>query len=394
MAEPSRRTGFLITGVGLFVTVLAEVLRLLLEASAIDASLTTVRVLYDLSILLASDVGPGITAWGVGWLLASFKSFRRTYLYVVVGGISLMTTMFTLMRWDIMDAPFLDFRGILLLSSLFYAVGPMLLAAGVAAGVLIERRRLRNGGPAVQPTHDVALAAVLVGSLFLPYLAVLTPNWRLLLWAIVTWIVWHVAAPWLANGVILGFRPSTREATRAAYQLEVGVGPPRPHLTFTRILAKAYVPTAFGLGATFTVYRFSKFTPWHIPFTPGPFGIVADMTSYAIWAIVLGSLYVGPVVWLLQDAGIRLTAIMDGVIKMPRVHSFFLSMTKTYGFVVGPFLFVFLTTERDYLLTATLLPLMLYTIFTVSVAATLLYLVLSHTRCLKRLHATFDTVNR
>lgn len=286
-----------------------------------------------------------------------------------------MTSMFTLMRWNIMDLPGLDFRSILWLSSLFYA----------------RARRRRAGGSTVQSTYDVLLAAVLVGSLFLPYLAVMTPNWRLLLWTLVTWIVWHVAAPYLANAVILGFRPSTRMANRTTYRVTVEAASPQPRLTFTQILAKAYIPTAFGLGATFTVYRFSKFTPWYIPFAPGPFGIVADTTSYAIWAIALGSLYVGPVVWLLQNAGVRLTARVDGLLKTPRVHGFFLGMTKTYGFVVGPFLFVFLTSERDYLLTATLLPLMLYTIFTVSVTATLLYLVVSQTRCLRRLRAAFTS---
>jgi hypothetical protein len=204
-----------------------------------------------------------------------------------------------------------------------------------------------------------------------------------------TWIVWHVAAPWLAKIVILGMRPSKRVETLDTYHVRVDPATFLPRLTLTQILAKAYVPTAFGLGATFTVYRFSKFTPWYVPFAPGPFGIVADTTSYAIWAIALGSLLVGPVVWLLQDAGIRLTARVNGALKIPRVHGFFLGMTKTYGFVVGPFLFVFLTSDRDYLLTMTLLPLMLYTLFTVSVTATFCYLLLSHERCRSRLRSAF-----
>lgn len=124
------------------------------------------------------------------------------------------------------------------------------------------------------------------------------------------------------------------------------------------------------------------------------FGIVADITSYAIWEIAVGSLYVEPVVWLLQDAGIRLTTRVDGRLKTPRVHGFFLGMTKTYGFVVGPFLFVFLTAERDYLLTATLLPLMLYTIFTVSLASTLGYPVLFHARCVRRIRSTFAGIRK
>ena len=146
----------------------------------------------------------------------------------------------------------------------------------------------------------------------------------------------------------------------------------------------AYVPTAFGLGATFTLYRFLKLTPLYIPFTPGPFGTVADTTSYAIWTIALGALFVGPVVWLLKDAEISLFHRLKSKTKIPAVHGFLIGMTKLYGFVLGPFLFVFLETERDYLLTFTLLPLMLYTIFMVSLAATLLYFILSRKRCMSR----------
>ena len=98
LGEPTRRTGLIILGMGVSVMVVAEVLRLSLEGSLIEGSLTTVRVLYDLSILLFGDVGPGIAAWGVGWLVASVRPFHRTYLYVVVGGISVMTVMFTLMN--------------------------------------------------------------------------------------------------------------------------------------------------------------------------------------------------------------------------------------------------------------------------------------------------------
>jgi hypothetical protein len=382
LPQPSRRTGIYILALGILITITGETLRFLLESSTIEVSLTMVRMLYDLSILFSSDVGPGIVAWGIGWLIASYRRFERSYLYVVVAGIFVMTTTFTLMRWNIVESPFLDFQGLLFLYSLFYAVGPMLLASGVVAGVFVEQQRQLSGGPDIIPSKDVTLVSLLVASLFFPYLAVMTPNWWLLLWVCVIWVVWHVFAPLLANAVVLGFRPSKRAETRREYELRFKREPAFEHLTFTSILSKAYVPTAFGLGATFTLYRFLKLTPFYIPFTPGPFGTVADTTSYAIWAIALGALFVGPVVWLLNDAEISLVHRHKSKIKIPAVHGFLIGMTKLYGFVLGPFLFVFLETERDYLLTFTLLPLMLYTIFMVSLAATLLYFVLSRKRCM------------
>lgn len=384
LPQPSRRTGIYIIVLGILIVATGEVVRFFLESSTIEVSLTMVRVLYDLSILFSSDVGPGIVAWGIGWLVASYRRFERSYLYAIVAGIFVITTTFTLMRWNVIESPFLDFRGVLFLYSLFYAVGPMLFASGVVAGVFVERQRQLSGGPNIIPSKDVVLVIFLVVSLFLPYLAVLTPNWWLLLWVCVIWVVWHLFAPRVANAVILGFRPSKRAVTRRDYELRFKREPVLEPLTFTNILSKAYVPTAFGLGATFTLYRFLKLTPFYIPFAPGPFGTVADTTSYAIWAIALGALFVGPVVWLLEDADISLYHRLKKKIKIPAVHGFLIGMTKLYGFVLGPFLFVFLETERDYLLTFTLLPLMLYTIFTVSLAATFLYLILSRKRCMSR----------
>jgi len=390
LPQPSRRTGICLLVFGILIMMIGEVVRFLLESSTMEVSLTMVRVLYDLSILFISDVGPGIVALGIGWLVASYRRFERSYLYVVVAGIFVMTTTFTLMRWNIVESPFLDFRGVLFVYSLFYAVGPMLLASGVVAGVFVERQRQLSGGPNVIPSKDVALVIFLVASLFLPYLAVMTPNWWLLLWVCVIWFVWHMFAPRLANAVVLGFRPSKRAAIRREYELRFKSEPVFEPLTFTSILSKAYVPTAFGLGATFTLYRFLKLTPFYIPFTPGPFGTVADTTSYAIWAIALGALFVGPVVWLLKDAEIGLFHRLKSKNEIPAVHGFLIGMTKLYGFVLGPFLFVFLETERDYLLTLTLLPLMLYTIFTVSLAATLLYFILSRKRCMSRFLESFS----
>jgi hypothetical protein len=383
LPQPSRRTGIYLLVIGILIVIIGEVVRFLLESSTVEASLTTVRMLYDLSILFSSDVGPGIVAWGIGWLVASYHRFERSYLYVIVTGIFVMTLTFTLMRWNIIESPLLDFRGVLFVYSLFYAVGPILLASGVVAGVFIERQRQLSGGPNIISSKDVVLAGFLVASLLLPYLAVMNPNWWLLLWVCVIWLVWHIFAPWVANAVVLGFRPSRRAETRKEYEVRFRKEPVFEPLTFTSILSKAYVPTAFGVGATFTIYRFLKYTPIYIPLTPGPFGTVADTTSYSIWAIALGALFVGPVVWLLKDSEISLFDRFKSKTETPAVHGFLIGMTKLYGFVFGPFLFVFLETERDYLLTFTLLTLMLYTIFMVSLAATLLYLILSHKRCMR-----------
>ena len=382
--QPSRRTGCYILILGILIVIIGEVVRFLLESSTIEASLTMVRVLYDLSILFSSDLGPGIVAWGLGWLIACYHRFERSYLYVIVTGIFVITTTFTLMRWNIIESPFLDFRGALFFYSLFYAVGPMLLASGVVAGVFIERQRKLSGDPNITPSKDVALASLLVASLFLPYLAVMNPNWWLLFWVCLSWAVWHIFAPYLANLVVLGFRPSKRAETKKNYEIQFNKEPVFKSLTFTSILSKAYVPTAFGLGVTFTIYRFLKYTPIYIPFTPGPFGTVADTTNYSIWAIAVGALFVGPVVWLIEDSEIRLFDRLKLKTQNPSVHSFLIGMTKLYGFVLGPFLFVFLETERDYFLAFTLLTLMLFTIFMVSLAATILYLTLSHKRCMQR----------
>ena len=357
MYQPSKKTGVYLLILGLSITLLGDIIRLLLESNSIETSLTMVRILYDLSILLFSDVGPGILAFGIGWIISSYHRFDRTYLHVIVLGIFVITATFTLMRWNIIDSPLLDFRGILFVYSLFYAIGPMLLASGVAAGVFVERQRQKNDGPTINSSKDVALLSVLITSLFLPYLAVLTPNWWLILWVFVIFSIWTLFAPHLANAVVLGFTPSKRAKTIKEYEIKFNKKPVFAPLSFTSVLSKAYIPYAFGLGATFTIYRLLKFTPIYIPFTPGPFGTVADTTSYAIWAIALGALFVGPVAWLLKDDEVTLIHRKTLKIKNTAIHSFLLGMTKLYGFVLGPFLYVFLTTERDYLLTFTLLPL-------------------------------------
>ena len=197
------------------------------------------------------------------------------------------------MRWNLIESPLLDFRAILFVYSLFYAVGPMLLSSGVVAGVFVEQQRQKNKGPTIDSSKDVALLTGLIVSLFLPYLAVLTPNWWLILWVFVIWFVWHLFSPYLANAVVLGFIPSKRAKTTKDYEIKFNKKPVFEAITFTSVLSKAYIPYAFGLGATFTIYRLLKFTPIYIPFTPGPFGTVTDTTNYAIWAIALGALFVG-----------------------------------------------------------------------------------------------------
>jgi hypothetical protein len=390
--EPPPRLGTAVFGLGLLITVAALAFRSLLETATLQLSPTNARILYDFAMILEGDVGPGVLALGAALLFTSRRSKGRSYLYLVVSGVLTMSLAFTiLLRFETLLVGNWSLSTSLLLYALLYSVGPVLIASGVFTGIQAEGRRRRLGLPKSETPNEMFLVAIIAGSLFLPFISSTAPNWRLITYVIVTWLVWHLLASKVAARALLGFRKSGVSKTLVRYDIlpDKEQVPEKP--TFVGILSKSYIPTAFGVGITFTIYNLLKLTPLRPSLGPGPFGEVADITTYSMIAMALGSLYVGPVAWILHDSGLMLyDKLKKDPPKAPTVHSSVRGLTEIYGFILSILSFVVSSTHQDYALALSLLTLMIYTIFAVALASTLLYYALSAKSQLKRFLSTLQ----
>ncbi|MEM1950386.1 MAG: hypothetical protein QXY50_08000, partial [Candidatus Caldarchaeum sp.] len=91
-------------------------------------------------------------------------------------------------------------------------------------------------------------------------------------------------------------------------------------------------------------------------------------------AIAAGSLYVGPVLWLFEDLGIRIFDRASRVMKPPGIHSLADEMVEIYTFIFSPIGMTFAVADGDLLLALVLLGLLFHLLITISMTSTYLYL--------------------
>jgi len=378
MTQPSRKTAAAIILAGVAVTFLGHLINYILDTVILPIS--TTQILSIASVILAYDVGIGIIGWGVGWYLASISPLRKTYLYAVALGLASWPLDLTL---AVVEARY----GIPLTSVRNFTVpfafqaGPMMLASGAVAAIIVERHRIKHGLPEIPVTYEKYIILFVAAVLLLPLFLLAGP---VFLAAIVSALVlmplvWRALAARFAFAVMLGLTREARRRKLARTQVRIVSSPKHPKLTLRAIAAKSYYPAAFGLGVSLTLISvmalgkaiFGVDLP--LLSSENPVTLVGDVTLYSLIAMSVGAIYVGPVVWIFENAGIRLYDVFKKTLTKPSINSLADEMIEIYTFIQAPIGFVVEVIGRDIFLIVSMLLLLLYVTFTVSFAATLIY---------------------
>ncbi len=364
MAQPSPKSGILVLLNGLLLTAIGFILGLGLEnrwLTAVDG-----RFFY-ITDVLQFDVGPAVMAFGAGWIVSGLHPLRKWYLYSVTAGLLISTTSFTLSAYFPLESYMLSST----LLSLTWAVGPALLTSGVVSAVIINRRVSMHGVKIAPNPHENSLSLAALLALYLPLLPVVLSQvffTRYVLPALITWVFWHFFADRLTSYLLM------RRVRGSSTVKLVAVEPPSPEeTTLMNVVSRSYYPMAFGLGVTTTVTSILDLLGIEI-FGGDPFAATAGAALASIVAISLGSLYVGPVLWLYEDLGIRVFDETKKVMETPRIHSLADEMIEIYTFIFSPIGLTFSVANGDIILALTLLALAIHLLLTISMTTTYLYI--------------------
>lgn len=362
VAEPSPRTGATIV----FAGILLSVSGYLLQDAALSGLITVVAGWFTrLTSLLMFDVGPAVMGFGLGWLLAGLHPMRKWYLYSCVAGLIVSTTAFTATSIVSVDS----FIVSAVLLSLTWAVGPALLLAGVVSAILVNRRAAKHGVKPSPNPHEDILDVVVIVALYIPLIPLMNSEAfyiRYLLPALFTWVFWHVFAD---RFTVYLLRRQINQKIRL-----VAAEPPSPEeTTLMNVVSRSYYPMAFGIGVTTTITSILDLLNIRI-FGGDPFAATAGAAIASIAAIAAGSLYVGPVLWLFEDLGVRIFDTVKRVMKPPAIHSLADEMVEIYTFIFSPIGFTFTVADGDLLLALVLLGLTFHLLITISMTSTYLYL--------------------
>ncbi|MEM4381771.1 MAG: hypothetical protein QXX19_06030 [Candidatus Caldarchaeum sp.] len=362
MAEPSPKTGAAVLLAGAF----SSSAGFLMEYGALSVWFTFLSGWFaKLANILQFDTGPAAMGFGLGWLVSGMNPMRKWYLYAVAAGLLVSTTSFTATVFLPLDVYIVS----ALLLSLTWAVGPALLTSGVLAAIVVNKRVSKHGVKPLPNPHEDRLDIVVLLGLYIPLLPIMTSQafyLRYLLPAVVAWVLWHFLADRLTVYLL------ARRA-RGSVQL-VAVEPPSPEeTTLMNVVSRSYYPMAFGIGVTTTVSSILDLLNIQL-FGEDPFAATAGAALASIAAIAAGALYVGPVLWLFEDLGIREFDRAKRVMKPPGIHSLADEMVEIYTFIFSPIGFTFAVADGDLLLAFVLLGLVFHLLLTISMTATYLYL--------------------
>ncbi|MEM4416499.1 MAG: hypothetical protein QXD32_00400 [Nitrososphaerota archaeon] len=365
MAQPSIRTGLAITLAGVALIAIATFLEYAARAGWLILLAGWFPALLN---ILQFDLGPAVTSFGVGWAVSGLHPMRKWYLYPAVGGLLLATSSFAasiLLRPE----PIL-YTAITL--SLTWSAGPALLASGVVAGVLVNIRASRHGVKPPPNPHENELDTFVIAALYMPLLPLITDTafyLRYVVPVILTWLFWHMLADRFTAYLL-----TRRVRKGGGHIMLVAVEPPSPEeTTLMNVVSRSYYPMAFGLGITTTVASVLDLLNIQV-FGGDPFSAAAGASVASIAAIAAGSLYVGPVLWLYEDLGVRVFDRAGNVIRRPAIHSFAEEMVEIYTFIFSPIGFTFAVANGDLPLALILLGLVFHLLFTVSITSTYLYI--------------------
>ncbi len=375
MAEPSTKTAaaLMIVGVALSTTGFA------LEA-AIRSGLLTILSGWIVSLLqiLQFDLGPAVIAFGVGWMLSGLHPMRKWYLYPATAGLIVSTSSLTVSNYLLRPESYLHAAVML---SITWAVGPALIAAGVLAALVVNRRVAMTGAILSPNPHEDKLDVLVLVGLYIPLLPLAVSDalyLRYLLPAVITWAGWHFLADRFTVYLLL------RNVKRGEIEL-VAAEPPTPEeTTLMNVVSRSYYPMAFGLGVTTTLTSVLDLLNIRL-FGGDPFSATAGAALASIAAIAVGSLYVGPVLWLYEDLGVRVFDKVRRVMRPPSIHSLADEMVEIYTFIFAPIGLTFAVADGDLPLALILLGLTIHLLLTISMTATYLYIRFSARRHLHRI---------
>ncbi|MEM4281572.1 MAG: hypothetical protein QXK38_05240 [Candidatus Caldarchaeum sp.] len=362
MAEPLPKTGAAVFLVGALLSAAG----FLIEFGALRGWFMVLAGWFAwLAKILQFDAGPAAMGFGLGWLVSGLHPMRKWYLYVVTAGLLVSTSSFTASAL----LPVESYIASTVLLSLTWAVGPSLLTSGVLSAVVVNRHAYKHGIKPLPNPHEDNLDIIVLLALYTPLLPIMTSQAfyvRYLLPAVVTWVFWHVFADRLTFYLL---------ARRAGGSVQlVAVEPPSPEeTTLMNVVSRSYYPMAFGIGVTTTVTSVLDLLNIQV-FGGDPFAATAGAALASIAAIAAGSLYVGPVLWLFEDLGIRIFDRASRVMKPPGIHSLADEMVEIYTFIFSPIGMTFAVADGDLLLALVLLGLLFHLLITISMTSTYLYL--------------------
>ncbi len=371
--EPSTRTGLIILAIGVVITSIGVYLTYLPSES-----LQQTVLLLQSSQVFSSDIGVGIIAWGVGWITSSLNPLRKYFLIPVTAGIIIAAVTFVF-RSVIIN---IEYYGPYIYYAFLFSIPPALISSGIISGIIIARHIKRNKLPRFNVHFEEYMLYAISASLFLPFVseqpfALL----RLLGSAIACWIIWHFISPRLAGYLVIRRIRNSKGRLQLMFVEEEKY----EEMTFTNIFSKVYYPLAFGLGVSLTILSIIELLPPEVNrMPPDPIQKTAQIAIISILAVTMGSAYVGPVVWLFSDSGIRIKDNVRIVIEEPKIHSLANQMIEIYSFIQAPISFAIAASGGDYAYAFGLLALLMITILTASLLTTVLYIKVSSLKNLKK----------
>lgn len=323
--------------------------------------------LLELSMILYSDLGPGVVSWGIGWIVSALNHLRKFYLIPISVGMILpmLTISFGSPLID------LDSWGSISWHTLIFSIPPALISSGIASGVIINRHIKRDKLLKIHDGFEEYLLYIVAVVFFLPFIRELLALLRLVLSTIGCWIIWHFLSPKIA------YYSLTKKIKNRKGRIEL-ISSRRiseEKLTFSNIFSRAYHPLAFGLDVSLTLPSIIELAPMSENiFASEPLMKTAQIAIISILAVTVGSSYVGPVVWLFKDSNIRIKDSIKIIIEEPKIHSLANQLVEVYTFLQAPISFTVVATGRDYTYAFALLAMLMMTVLTVAFSTTILYI--------------------
>ncbi len=367
-----RFAGLLLLPIGLAATIYGAYLEFLAPG-------LTLEELFVADTLFL-DVGPGMLVFSLVFILASGRrAFYNplTYGVIVSAGIWAASIFYTLPI--LLGGYTVPMVLLIAWEMTLFSVSPSLIASGTLAFFLALRDwRLSNYSPD-RSSMDKLVSLSIIGGLMLPYAAGLLLGslalLKILLISIGVWIVWHVFSPWLASGFLLGFTAKTFGERMKSMEFRF-MGIRKDGTSIGMLIDRSYYPMAASLGLVLTYLNVRELVAPMIE-ELDPILAGAELVNLSFIAMVLASVFVGPVFWVIRSSGVRAYDRRTGLEWRVRLPSSIRQFIELYSVIQGVIGFGLLAAKRDPVFSAILLALILSTIFLASFLATTLYHALS-----------------
>ncbi len=372
MRKLIRLVGLLLLPIGLAITSYGAYL----EFSSYGISPQELLLAYTFFI----DLGPGMLTASIVLLLVSRRrSFYNplTYGLLVSAGIWIASIFYTMPI--LIGGYSLPTEVVIMWEMALFSIAPSLISSATLAFFIASKEWQASNYSPDRTTMDKVISVSIVGGLVLPYAAGLLLGslalLKILLIAIGTWAVWHIFSPWLAARLLLGFtRKTFRERMKSVeFRFE---GVMRNEVRIGALIDRSYYPMAASLGLVLTYLNVQELI-FPLIESLDPISAGARLVNMSFIALVLASIFVGPIFWVIRSSGVRAYDKRSGLewkLSLPPSIRQFIEFYSVIQGVVG---FGLIAAKRDPVFSAIVLALILSTIFLASFLATVLYHVLS-----------------